>query len=402
MRNSIKIQVDRSKRRAKAVLEVAGEWSEAFNLKEPKGRLAPVANGIHDFFCEYEFDIEDIPESIIIIPFLTSILPISWLYDADVYVESVDYSFFESLQQVRYSYGWTYPHMKFKGNLLPKNIEFNFQLPDSGPLLLFSGGVDSVFSLLCNAGSFPTIVSIWGADIFFRDKKEWELTKELNNQIASAFCLNLSTITSSFRLFMNTDILDKKFSRESAKASWGNWWFNFQIGIGLLGLTAPLAWKLRSSSVIISSSNTSMDTEVYGGFLPFASNPLIDNSLRFGSSISNHFGYNFNRQDKIRHICKHSAERPLLLRGCSSSTAKNCCKCDKCIRTIYSLIAENADPRRFGYEIDMRIVTHIIETQSKKALIRQPCYTRIASKLKRANSNEPMLKFLIDHFNRTG
>ena len=51
---------------------VEGELQEAFNNKEK-------------FFVEYNYNISNMPESIAIIPLICNILPIIWLFDAEVY-----------------------------------------------------------------------------------------------------------------------------------------------------------------------------------------------------------------------------------------------------------------------------------------------------------------------------
>ena len=92
MKNVIKIfQPVISERTIKYVYEISGEWSEAFNLSE-------------NFFVEYSCNISNIPFGIAVIPFLCNILPIVWVYDADVYLEVCDKTFLESIPEFKKGY----------------------------------------------------------------------------------------------------------------------------------------------------------------------------------------------------------------------------------------------------------------------------------------------------------
>ena len=64
--------------------EVMGEWKEAFNLEE-------------SFFIEYSRDISGISQSTAIVPFICNILPIAWVYDAEIHAERCDKAFYESI-----------------------------------------------------------------------------------------------------------------------------------------------------------------------------------------------------------------------------------------------------------------------------------------------------------------
>ena len=80
MKNVIKIfQPVISERTIKYVYEISGE----------------------NFFVEYSCNISNIPFGIAVIPFLCNILPIVWVYDADVYLEVCDKTFLESIPEFK-------------------------------------------------------------------------------------------------------------------------------------------------------------------------------------------------------------------------------------------------------------------------------------------------------------
>ena len=45
------------------------------------------------------------------------------------------------------------------------------------------------------------------------------------------------------------------------------------------------------------------------------------------------------------------------MRVCSFND-HNCCKCEKCLRTIAAIVAEATDPRLFGFEINGDLTSH--------------------------------------------
>ena len=69
---------------------VEGEWKEAFK-KEP-------------FFIEYSRDISSVPDGITIIPLLAQILPIAWLYNAEIIMQSCDKAFYDSIDEFKKGY----------------------------------------------------------------------------------------------------------------------------------------------------------------------------------------------------------------------------------------------------------------------------------------------------------
>ena len=66
-----------------------------------------------------------------------------------------------------------------------------------------------------------------------------------------------------------------------------------------------------------------------------------------------HDGYDFNRQQKVKNIVRfcNSQNIKIDVHVCwESQTGRNCCKCEKCYRTILALIAEGAKPQDYGFQ----------------------------------------------------
>ncbi|HYD04960.1 MAG TPA: hypothetical protein VEC60_04505, partial [Reyranella sp.] len=327
---------------------------------------------------------------------------IAWLYDATVHVDEVDADFLACLDDVRAAYAAMSPKLSFAGELVARPVSNSLWHPTRPPLLLFSGGVDSVYSMLGNLALKPTLLSVWGADTFFRDDAPWNKVYQANREMADRFGLGYETIKTSFRLFINTDVLDERFAK--SHGSWGNWWHGFQCGIGLLGLAAPLAWQRKTRSIIISSTYSSKDSR----FIPCASDPTIDMALRFAGCQCQHYDYTVSRQEKVAYI-REQAEvlrKAIPLRACWVAQGHNCGLCDKCLRTLFALHAEGADPAQFGFPVDEALQAKIVERIRDGKILKTPFWDEPVRKLRSSPQTErhvvEMLRYFEQDFRSEG
>ena len=82
---------------------------------------------------------------------------------------------------------------------------------------------------------------------------------------------------------------------------------------------------------------------------------MIDNEFKVASCSAYHNGYELDRTDKVRNIVNFSKENNIKIpiKVCfATHDGNNCCVCDKCSRTILSIISENADPNEYGFEVN--------------------------------------------------
>lgn len=318
-----------SERRIAFKYTVQGDWKKYFNINA-------------EFFIEYSEDISKTPKDIAIIPFLCNVLPMAWVLDAEIFVDELDYDFYEHLPEIKKGYVDMYPRIKFGGKLkVGKLINHDYEVGNR-TAAFFSGGADSFDTLIAHAEEHPTLVTLLGSDVKLSDTKGWELVSKHALETARQFqCKNLF-IASSFRLFLNEGAL----SALVMPLANDGWWHGFQHGIGIISHAAPYVYLHKLKNIYIASSFT----EKYK--FTCASDPTIDNYLYMGKCATIHDGYEFSRQDKIRRICDYSRQTgtPIQLRVCwESSGGKNCCACEKCYRTICGILAEGESPTKFGF-----------------------------------------------------
>ena len=296
------------------------------------------------FFVEYDFDVDSIPKSILVIPFLCNILPICWIFDLQIFVDDKDKEFYVAIENIKDGYQKMFHNINMKGKIIANNIvENKYEAKNVGAL--FSGGVDAFNTLFNHIDEKPTLLTIWGADIPIDDVNSWEKVKKYNIETAKQFDLDYSFVRSNFRTFLEYSILSnyvRKFVNDE-------WWHGFQHGIGMLGQMAPLAYKKGFRTLYIASSFT----KEFKGKYTCSSDPTIDNYFKFASCNTIHDGYEFNRQDKIHNICNYlenNKDKSINIRVCwQSKNGDNCCKCEKCYRTILGIIAEKKSPKDFGF-----------------------------------------------------
>lgn len=330
---------------------VSGEWSEAFCEREP-------------FTIEYGLNIEDVPLGVLMVPLIANVLPMAWVYDADIVCPVCDRDFLESLPQIKMGYKDMFPMMEFKGRVLVDRIQDNYLRDQKGTAAFFSGGVDAFCTLIRHREEKPILITLWGSDISIKDEEGWEKVRSHLLEAGDSFHLDSVVVKSTFRKFLNEGILSRKVQK-----SGDGWWHGFQHGIGIISHSAPVMYKMGKKTVYFASSFSEADKGKY----TCASDPSIDNHVRFCGVRVIHDGYELNRQEKIERITRFSKESGIRipLRVCwESKGGSNCCHCEKCWRTILGLYAAGADPREFGFSIESLRKTGA-EIKRNRSVLRQ-------------------------------
>lgn len=309
-----------------------------------------VTSGVEQYFtaarlfeAEYSEDISAVPLSVLVIPFVCNVLPIAWLADAMLEVPQLDKEFYEGISGVLEGYRNLSPMLEFKGSVKVGELVDNSYTPSDQVGALFSGGVDAFATLIAHADEKPRLVTLWGADVKLTDTEGWERVKQHAEDTCREFDLAAPLLVrSNFRLLVNEGTLGILVA-----ASGDGWWHGYQHGIALLGHAAPVAFLHQWRTIYIASSNTP-DKKII-----CASDPTIDNEVHLVSTKVWHDQYVYNRQQKVQHIVEYCQEtgRVVQLRVCwQSEGGSNCGYCEKCIRSLYNLLAEGVNPASYGFE----------------------------------------------------
>lgn len=365
-RNAIKIETPSIEGTTiRCYYEVAGPWAEAFDLNQ-------------GFKVEYDVDVTDVPAGIAVVPLLANVLPMAWVYDAVVEVSVCDADFLACLPKVKHGYANMYPTMSFGGELRVGAIEEN-QRSAEGAVCFFSGGVDAFNTLIQHIDERPALLTMRGADVKLGDVEGWARVRTHGMAVARDFDVEFHEAASTFRSFLREDVLTRRVA-----GSGDGWWHGFQHGLGILGHAAPLAWVLGRNVVYIASSNTA---ETRAG-VTCASDPSIDDHVRYCGVRVRHDGFEFSRQEKVRNIVQYSYRTgtPISLRVCwESKGGSNCCACEKCARTILEVMAEGGDPHEFGFSYSEDQFDSLMRKLHYISPIHYPFYYSDAARASKSN-----------------
>lgn len=328
----------------------------------PKGGLAGVPAGV----LNVPAGVLNVPTGILNVPIVANLIAAAWVLDAELVVPELDEDFIRCLPEVKRAYQRMYPEIPLGGKVtvlqdpyknpagrhqlryLPyRDCLHNMAQRGSGAMLLFSGGVDSWYSLVRHESEHPVLLTVIGADVPVRDRSGTKVLTQMQEETAHSLgCRGRVLVRTNLREFVNEAALGD----EAGKYYRGDgWWHDFQHGIGLLGCSAPAAAALRCGRLYIAASFTAAD-----GRVRCASDPSIDNCVRFGGTKVIHDGFESSRLEKLRALKEfHEREHKLVpLHICwERSDGINCCRCEKCIRTWMELKHLGADPAEYGLDI---------------------------------------------------
>ncbi len=337
--------------------KIDGEWKKFFKEEH--------------FYVEYNCNIESIPESIAIIPFICNILPIAWLCNAVVNLKECDKSFYESIPEVKKGFINMYPEFNFKGKINPEKLIDNTNIQNNGSIAFFSGGVDAFDTLLRHINEKPIICTVWGADVKIGNQKGWDNVEKNIKEVSNEYNLEYIILKSNLReCFDNVELANL------IKPLLDSYWYYFQHAIGMIGLVAPIDYLKGIGKNYFSSSYTEKDKN---GPIPFrcGSDITIESYLKICNAITIHDGYEFDRQGKVHNIVEYcrNNNKKVKLRVCWESVAsgKNCCKCEKCQRTMLELYAEGVDPKNYGFnytDVDLKNIKHCEGLYNEKNILR--------------------------------
>ena len=113
------------------------------------------------------------------------------------------------------------------------------------------------------------------------------------------------------------------------------------------GCAFVLAYEFNVSKIYIASSFT------LGQFDIGCSDPRTDMALKCAGMSVVHDGYEISRQQKVEYLVsvQKSLGKEIPLRVCSFNTT-NCCMCEKCLRTMLEIMAENGKIENFGFHLN--------------------------------------------------
>lgn len=294
-----------------------------------------------DFFTRYDVSVADVPESILVIPFVANLLPISWILGFDIIVNEIDDKFHAGMQQVKEIFAKEFPQIhQQKSDVIVEQLVTNHSEHNTDAML-FSGGVDAYATYFRNFHKPLDLVLIRGADIPLDDHKQW---KTALDSMESEQILDKNPkhyIEMNCREFYTYHVTEL--------VAGGGWWGKVQHGLSLTCSAAPLAYVLGYGNLSIAATHN-VNFRVFWGSMP-----EIDQNTYWADTLIHHDSFDLSRFDKVELIVKNATLLPynLNLRVCYSefNNGLNCGQCEKCYRTMLAIAICGDDPNKYGFNV---------------------------------------------------
>lgn len=327
---------------------------------ETRGIIAPYFS-TDTLFVDYVEDMTSVPRSILVAPFVASLIPLMWATKTAMWVEEIDQTFYDSILRLRDAYQRLYSHFPLGGILIPARfVDNNIVQQRITSLLLFSGGLDANCTYVRIHKQKPLLFNIQG---WYRKRGANDIAAEADIRDVRNFAqkegLDFSFVKSNFAVLVKQNVWNKQI-----KPQFGDtWWHGFQHSMAFISIAIPLAYKLGIPTIYIASSVP------IGEYCMCASHVTTDSEFRYaGIGRCVHDASELVRQSKVQVVVDYQRElgTPYPIRVCSFND-HNCCDCEKCFRTVLGLVAEAADVRDFGFYIQKPLREHWSEVMYRRS-----------------------------------
>ncbi len=338
------------------------------------------------FFIRYDdVDLSKLDYSILTIPFIMNVISTVWVSGNHYSIDVMDEDLYYSLKRLNQVFKVMYPKTKWDGELIPKTLKNNRLdvKPKTDQIaLLFSNGLDSVFSSLMHRDEKQLLITGWGqVDIPLSNKSLWQKRKQEMIDFGERYGHENTFLQSNFSNFRNHKKL-RKLAPDIYE------WRKYAVeDIGWIGLATPILFTKGIDILYIASSRP------WSFGYARASNPFIDRNISIAGISFVPDQYDHLRQDKIQGLSRIRKELPLdtlIIKACDSISNTNCCKCSKCLQTALGFIALGENPRDYGFNDPIEKIMQRVRALdvSKLSLSTRWRYKKIRECIEKNNNTE--------------
>lgn len=300
-----------------------------------------------DFFIRYnqdDVDVATLDTAVLVMPFLMNVLPLIWLSGEVWEIDELDDHLFYSLKVLKKICAYIYPNAQWQGVLRVKNLITHTIESKQHDLFVmpFSGGLDSQYTSLSYRQRPQLLVTVREHQGFLYDA-QWRSVIKNVTEFAQYYGHKNVFVESNYQRFIKNVSLFTRTPGLSAGTS---------HGLGWVGIIAPLLVAQHCAHVKIASSLT------WDYPLPKLLCPMVDNTIRFAQASVAHDGFDCTRVDKmevVSHVFDHES-LPYAIYVCQKNhNGVNCCRCEKCVRTISALMALGKTSfKEYGFNISLK------------------------------------------------
>jgi hypothetical protein len=298
----------------------------------------------HELFVTYDKEITD-KESILNIPLVSNVLPLAWLTDSDIRVDSLDKRYRESMYALKEEINKIFPVKQYKTNINAGRIVEN-KVEAEGTGLLFSGGVDSTYSLISNWSKKPHLIMVWGIDMhpYPEYAEHWNQLESIYSEFAQRNGLTFNMIKTNASQIMNYPRIDHDFHRalQSSRLR-----LRHQHSLIVIPLVAPFSLNRFDELLFAASYYPRAHTVIKRSGVTI---PKADERIVWADLETKHDGF-IPRIDKLHIISDFINKQDIVLKPCQRPEL-NCGYCFECQRTIMYFALQGIDPNRLGFKVN--------------------------------------------------
>ena len=345
-------------------------------------------------FIEYEESIENVPMSILTIPFVNCMLGLVWMSDSVLFVDEIDQTYYDSVSTLKRAYEELHGYPHLKGLLVPSILINNEIAKSNNSILLFGGGIDCQSSYLRNSDRVKYVLNIYGWLQSLEENNKVDLADKLvAEKFSNSMGIESLHARTNFASQFNLSEIDKRLTSHLDSS----YWFAFLHSMAFISIAVPLAWNKGLNEIMIASSYTKGRANRHcGSFI------TTDSEFKFAMNGKVlHDGFELNRNDKVALIVDYQKKinKPYILQVCSFNSC-NCCECEKCFRTIVDIISLGGDPSLFGFDSYSKDHwKHIVDRDvALWGVNKESYYYYYSAKKMQENYNNILYKDFVDWF----
>lgn len=307
------------------------------------------------FYLRYGQDI-DAEEGLINIPGVALLLPLAWLTGSDLHVRCLDRKFVDAADALQRAYRAMYPKMLF-GTRLVVEEAVDCRPNPAGTAMLFSGGMDATYSFFANRHLKPRLIQVFGTEFPCSEVGHLGRVMRQSSAFADQHGVDISFIHTDFAFLFDNRATTHQFSRVRERAS-TNLWQGIGYAPGLLAMSAPLSAGRFNHLMIAAGADREHADRMREN--PDSSSPKVDQKMGWSNLRVEHHGclHRYEKARKMKDWLPGNKLRVCLRfnRITDSSGTLNCCRCEKCARSIVALAIGGVDPSQCGFTIDSETI----------------------------------------------
>ncbi len=280
-------------------------------------------------------------------PFLAGFLIPCMFVGEDLHIDApISPRLLQSVQAIQNLIREWYPdfHLISTTSAEPHERIYTSNYPATGAF--FSGGVDSVYTLVKHQTQISELILVHGFENPVQNEELLEVTLKSGLPIAQRLNKKLLVIHTNLR-----DRADHWIASLGRRYKGSFFGFSYQ---GSILAAVGLCLQKKFDRIIIPSSYT------YDSLVPYGTHPSLDPLWSTENLDFIHDGCESSRLEKIKKIMARASFAAHRLQVCEYNKAgeSNCCRCDKCIRTMLAirLCGDLEQSITFQHPLDLRVV----------------------------------------------